>query len=163
VSFAHVNSRPSRTKLFGSGRPRPLDREAKVRVMHRARVLMRRTAKGKAYGAVTAKALAVLQALLWGFHNGKSGLCHPSYETIAERAVPFANLVYLKGALDYMIAYHLFEAASPGWWERTNRRLQKEQGRAMIGYSPGGNVPYGVPGIYLKNQAGQSFGLFGHN
>ena len=30
--------------------------------------------KGKAYGEITAKALAVLEALLWGFHNAKSGL-----------------------------------------------------------------------------------------
>jgi len=28
--------------------------------------LMRRTEAGKAYGAITAKALAVLEALLWG-------------------------------------------------------------------------------------------------
>jgi DNA-binding FadR family transcriptional regulator len=28
----------------------------------------------------------VLQALLWGFHNGRSGCCFPSYERIAEKA-----------------------------------------------------------------------------
>jgi hypothetical protein len=39
-----------------------LDRNAKVRVMMLAPTLMRRTEAGKAYGAVTAKALAVLQA-----------------------------------------------------------------------------------------------------
>jgi hypothetical protein len=77
---------PRREKLFGSGRPKPLDREAKTRVMWYARALMRRTEKGRAYGAITAKALAVLEALLWGFHNAKSGLCFPSYEKIAERA-----------------------------------------------------------------------------
>jgi Helix-turn-helix domain len=33
-----------------------------------------------------AKALAVLEALLWGFHNAKSGVCFPSYETIATAA-----------------------------------------------------------------------------
>jgi AraC-like DNA-binding protein len=75
-----------REKLFGHGRPRPLDRNAKVRVMHRARALMRRTEKGRAYGAISAKAYAVLEALLWGFHNAKSGLCFPSYESIAEKA-----------------------------------------------------------------------------
>ncbi len=69
--------RPRREKLFGDGRPRPLDRNAKARVMVYARALMRRTKKGRAYGAVTAKALAVLEALLWGFHNAKSGLCFP--------------------------------------------------------------------------------------
>ena len=81
---AHL--RPRREKLFGDGRPRPLDRNAKVRIMTFARALMRRTEKGKAYGAITAKALAVLEALLWGFHNARSGLCFPSYQTIAERA-----------------------------------------------------------------------------
>jgi DNA-binding MarR family transcriptional regulator len=54
--------------------------------MHLARALSRRTEKGKAYGQITAKALAVLEALLWGFHNAKSGLCFPSYERIAEAA-----------------------------------------------------------------------------
>jgi len=78
--------RPRREKVFGDGRPRPLDRNAKARIMILARALMRRTEKGKAYGAITAKALAVLEALLWGFHNARSGLCFPSYEKIADRA-----------------------------------------------------------------------------
>jgi hypothetical protein len=78
--------RPRREKLFGDGRPRALDRNAKARIMIFARALMRRTEKGKAYGPITAKALAVLEALLWGFHNARSGLCFPSYETIAKRA-----------------------------------------------------------------------------
>jgi len=78
--------RPRREKVFGDGRPRALDRNAKARIMTFARALMRRTEKGKAYGPITAKALAVLEALLWGFHNARSGLCFPSYETIAKRA-----------------------------------------------------------------------------
>ena len=79
-------ARPRREKMFGLGRPRALDRNAKVRIMHWARCLSRRTEKGRAYGVVTAKALAVLEALLWAFHNAKSGLCFPSYEAIAEAA-----------------------------------------------------------------------------
>jgi hypothetical protein len=75
-----------REKMFGVGRPRALDRNAKVRILHLARCLSRRTEPGKAYGAVTAKALAVLEALLWAFHNARSGLCFPSYERIAEAA-----------------------------------------------------------------------------
>ncbi len=89
MSFATTlprHLRPRREKVFGDGRPRPLDRNAKARIMTFARALMRRTEKGKAYGAITAKALAVLEALLWGFHNARSGLCFPSYATIAERA-----------------------------------------------------------------------------
>lgn len=57
------------------------------------------------------------------------------------------NLIYLKGALDYLLWYHLFEAASPGWWQRTNRRLEKEQGRTMVGYNPGRPIPYTPFGI----------------
>jgi hypothetical protein len=72
--------------VFGLGRPRALDRNAKVRIMHWARCLSRRTEKGRAYGVVTAKALAVLEALLWAFHNAGSGLCFPSYEKIADAA-----------------------------------------------------------------------------
>jgi hypothetical protein len=72
--------------MFGISRQRALDRNAKVRIMHWARCLMRRTEPGKAYGAVTAKAVAVLEALLWAFHNARSGLCFPSYEAIAEAA-----------------------------------------------------------------------------
>ena len=75
-----------REKLFGVGRPIALDRNAKARIMHLARCLSRRTEPGKAYGVVTAKALAVLEALLWTFHNAKSGVCFPSYERIAEAA-----------------------------------------------------------------------------
>jgi len=28
----------------------------------------------------------MLEALLWGFHNARSGLCFPSYESIADKA-----------------------------------------------------------------------------
>jgi len=75
-----------REKLFGDGRPRPMDREAKIRIMHLARCLSRRTEPGKAYGQLTAKYVQVLEALLWGFHNAKSGLCYPSLDRIAEVA-----------------------------------------------------------------------------
>lgn len=85
LGLSRGSSHP-REKMFGLGRPRALDRNAKVRIMHWARCLSRRTEKGRAYGVVTAKALAVLEALLWAFHNAKSGLCFPSYETIAEAA-----------------------------------------------------------------------------
>jgi len=78
--------RPRREKVFGDGRGCQLDRNAKVRIMTRARALTRRTEKGKHYGAITAKALDVLQALLWKFHNAQGGLCFPSYERIAEAA-----------------------------------------------------------------------------
>jgi hypothetical protein len=54
--------------------------------MHLDALPSRRTEKRRAYGTVTAKALAVPEALLWVFHNRHSGLCFPSYERIAEGA-----------------------------------------------------------------------------
>ena len=78
--------RRGRERLFGDGRPVPLDRNAKARIMVLARAKLRRDAPGRHYGPVTAKAYAVLEALLWGFHNARTGLCFPSYETIAGRA-----------------------------------------------------------------------------
>ena len=89
-----LHLRPRREKLFGYGRCVPLDRNAKVRVMTLARALMRRTEKGKHYGIVTAKFVAVLEALLWGFHNAASGRCYPSYDRIAERAGCTRTTVY---------------------------------------------------------------------
>jgi Helix-turn-helix domain len=83
-----------REKMFGEGRVLPLDRNAKARIMVLARALTRRTEKGKHYGLVTAKFLAVLEALLWGFHNAASGRCFPSYERIAERAGCARSTVY---------------------------------------------------------------------
>jgi hypothetical protein len=47
---------------------------------------MRPAIKGRHYGPVTAKTYAILIAILWKFHNARSGLCFPSYETIAEAA-----------------------------------------------------------------------------
>ncbi len=96
MSFASLPShmRGRREKLFGYGRPVPLDRNAKVRVMVLARALSRRTEPGKAYGIITAKFLAVLGALLWGFHNSKDGRCFPSYEAIADKAVCARSTVY---------------------------------------------------------------------
>ena len=78
--------RPRREKVFGEGRPRALDRNAKVRIMARARALKVKTKKGKHYGAITAKDCDVLEALLWLFHNCKTGLCFPSYKSIAAKA-----------------------------------------------------------------------------
>lgn len=75
-----------REKIFGDGRPVPLNRDEKIQLMARARGLVRRTEAGKAYGVLTAKCLDVLQALLWQFHNARSGICFPSYETIAAAA-----------------------------------------------------------------------------
>lgn len=89
-----TSGKQRREKLFGEGRSIPLDRNAKIRVMALARALMRRTDKGKHYGVITAKFVAVLQAMLWGFHNQHSGRCYPSYDSIADRAGCARSTVY---------------------------------------------------------------------
>ena len=47
---------PRREKVFGDGRPRPLDRNAKARIMACARALHAPHRKGKHHGPMTAKA-----------------------------------------------------------------------------------------------------------
>jgi hypothetical protein len=76
-----------REKVFGSGRAVPLDRNAKCRIQAYARAWSHRNRQsGQHKGPVTRAFLEVLEALLWGFHNSRSGCCFPSYERIAERA-----------------------------------------------------------------------------
>lgn len=76
-----------REKVFGPGQAVPLDRNAKVRVLVYAKgwtALHRRPGQHK--GPITRAFLEVLEVLLWGFHNSRSGACFPSYERIAEKA-----------------------------------------------------------------------------
>jgi len=105
--------------------------------------------------------IASLYGKAVGDVEGEKNKLWPDLAHIAVNHVPFANLFYVKGAYDYLLAYHLLEAASPGWWERTNQRLRKETGNAMIGYVPGAGVPYGVPGVYLA-KGNASSGVLGN-
>jgi Helix-turn-helix domain len=75
-----------REKVFGDGRPVPLDRNVKHRIMAFARTFMPPTEKGKHWGKLTPKFIEVLWALLFVFPNAKTGMCFPSYETIAAAA-----------------------------------------------------------------------------
>jgi helix-turn-helix protein len=93
-AVVRAHHKPRREKMFGEGRLLPLDRNAKARIMVLARALMQRSGEGKHYGVLTAKFVAVLGALLWGFHNAKSGRCFPSYERIAEKADCARSTVY---------------------------------------------------------------------
>ncbi len=76
-----------RNKIFGHLRPRVIDRNTRARLMVMAHAAARRTERGKAYGSITAKAVAVFRALLYEFANAGTGRCFPSYERIAEAAV----------------------------------------------------------------------------
>src|ERR1700733_4531996 len=79
--------RRRREKVFGPGRAVPLDRNAKARIAAYARAWSARNRQpGQHRGPITRAFLDVLEALLWGFHNSRSGCCFPSYESIAERA-----------------------------------------------------------------------------
>ena len=76
-----------REKVFGPGRAVPLDRNAKARITAYARAWDRlHRQPGQRGGALGRAALDVLGALLWAFHNARSGVCFPSYETISEKA-----------------------------------------------------------------------------
>jgi Helix-turn-helix domain len=113
-----------REKMFGEGRLLPLDRNAKARIMVFARALMRRSGEGKHYGVLTAKFVAVLGALLWGFHNAQSGRCFPSYERIAEKADCSRATVYS--------AIHALEAAELLTWVNRIARI-REWGPDLFG------------------------------
>ena len=49
---------------------------------------------GQHRGPITRAFLDVLEALLWGFHNSRSGVCFPSYERIAEKGRVRRTTVY---------------------------------------------------------------------
>ena len=85
-----------REKVFGPGRQVPLDRNAKARVQAYARAWSRlHCLPGQQHrGPITRAFLEVLEALLWGFHNSRSGCCFPSYERIAEKAECSRTTVY---------------------------------------------------------------------
>jgi hypothetical protein len=79
--------RSRREKVFGPGRAVPLDRNAKARIVAYARAWSARQRRpGQHKGPITRAFLDVLEALLWGFHNSRSGCCFPSYARIAEKA-----------------------------------------------------------------------------
>jgi hypothetical protein len=76
-----------REKVFGPGRAVPLDRNAKARILAYAKAWSGRHRQPRQHrGPITRAFLEVLEALLWGFHNARSGCCFPSYEAIAARA-----------------------------------------------------------------------------
>ena len=76
-----------RKKVFGPGRAVPLDGNAKARIQAYARAWSgRHRQPGQHKGPITRAFLDVLEALLWGFHNSRTGRCFPSYERIAEKA-----------------------------------------------------------------------------
>jgi hypothetical protein len=79
--------RRRRQKVFGPGHAVPLDRNAKARIAAYARAWSARHRQdGQHKGPLTRAFLDVLGALLWQFHNARTGCCFPSYERIAAKA-----------------------------------------------------------------------------
>jgi hypothetical protein len=76
-----------REKVFGPGRAVPLDGNAKARIAAYAKAWSARNKQPRQHKSpITRAFLEVLEALLWGFHNSRSGCCFPSYEAIAAKA-----------------------------------------------------------------------------
>jgi hypothetical protein len=90
-----VYLRGRREKVFGPGRAVPLDGNAKARIAAYVRAwnaLHKQPRQHK--GPITRAFLEVLEAMLFGFHNSRSGCCFPSYEAIATRAECNRDTVY---------------------------------------------------------------------
>ena len=76
-----------REKVFGPGRAVPLDRNAKARIAAYAKAWSARNKQPRQHkGPITRAFTEVLETLLWGFHNSRTGCCFPSYEAIAVKA-----------------------------------------------------------------------------
>lgn len=71
--------RPRRLKVFGFGRPRPMVREDKAKLL-----LHLRTLRGSP--ALSRSAFDVAEKLLFRFHNAASGRCFPSLDSLARAA-----------------------------------------------------------------------------
>jgi DNA-binding transcriptional regulator YhcF (GntR family) len=100
-----------REKLFGHGRAVPLDREAKIKLMHRARVLVRTREIGRAD-------FVIFETLLYTFHNGITGRCFPSYEKIAESSGAARSTVHL--------ALHMLEKWGLLTWHNRLIRVRRD-------------------------------------
>src|SRR3978361_1935811 len=83
-----VSRRPKREKIHGlPPSQHGMDRNEKCRITAYARTWnAARKRKGQHSGPITRTFMLVLQALVFGFANTKTGSCFPSYEAIAKRA-----------------------------------------------------------------------------
>ena len=87
--------RPRREKVFREKPGIPLDRNAKARIFAYAKGYnAKHRREGQHQGPITWAFFRVLRALLWEFHNSKTGYCFPSYESIAEKADCCRDTVY---------------------------------------------------------------------
>ena len=77
------------------------------------------TIAGPSIGAIT-QAVDTLQMARFGDATGAD------FINLAKGNIPFANLFYVKGALDYLLWYQLQEMVNPGYLRRMERRVKRE-------------------------------------
>jgi hypothetical protein len=82
------------------------------------------TAVGPGIGTV-ANAVDLLQRTRGVVTGGEEDL-RGDYVRFAQGNLPFANLFYVKPALDYMLWYHMQETINPGYLRRMERRIERE-------------------------------------
>ena len=135
-TLTHAHRR-RREKVFGPGRAEPLDRNAKARILAYARAWgARHRQPGQHKGPITRTFLEVLEALLWGFHNSRSGCCFPSYEAIATRAECNRDTVYE--------ALKVFERAGVLTWQNRIARI-RERCRDLFGHEARAGASSALP------------------
>jgi DNA-binding MarR family transcriptional regulator len=79
--------RQKRSKVFGPGPSKAMDKNMKARIMVYARAWSANNRSGKQHkGPITRAFMDVLWALLYRCHNSKTGACFPNQKTIALRA-----------------------------------------------------------------------------
>jgi hypothetical protein len=102
-----------RDRVFGTGPRVPLDRNQKAKLSAFVEWLTKQRDRVTGRWSLSRAAQAVAKALLWQFHNRKTGRCDPAYEAIAEAAAVARSTVYE--------ALRDLEAAGVLTW--TNRRV----------------------------------------
>lgn len=66
------------------------------------------------------------------FKEGEFQRAGAQASRLAMDKLPFANLFYTKGALDYLLLYGIQESLNPGYLKRMERKMKKERGQEFL-------------------------------
>lgn len=114
-------SKAKREKMFGAARGIPLDGNAKARIKAFVQGYnAKHRQEGQHRGPITRAYMEVFEAMLFGFHNSKTGLCFPSYEAIAEKAKCCRDTVY--EAIKVLEAANVLTWVNRIWREQVRER-----------------------------------------
>jgi len=90
-----ARAQPARERVFRRVPGSPMGRKAKKAILRSVELHNAKNRKpGQHHGPITPAFQRVLIAMLWKFHNSRSGYCFPSYETIAATAKCCRDTVY---------------------------------------------------------------------